>query len=97
MARLPRESIDNYFEYVIHIPTRTIYVGSTSSDNDDTGTDFRMAEYAIKALHLLDQTTGQINVVLNNLGGDCYHGLAIYDAIKACQNEVSILGTGSIM
>lgn len=69
--------------------------------NDDTaqegGTDYRMAEFAIKGLHVLDATVGDIIIKMNNVGGDEYHGLAIFDAIRRCTNAVTIVGFGCIM
>ena len=60
-----------------------------------------MAERAIKALHILDSTapTGDkpITVIMNNPGGDEYHGMAIYDAIKSCKNHVTIVVFGMAM
>ena len=99
MARSTREDIDRFFDYGLHAPTRTIYIGSCStlSDDQESATDYRMAEYAIKALHVLDLTNGAITIRMNNMGGDYCHGMAIYDAIKGCSNEITIIGTGYVM
>ena len=34
---------------------------------------------------------------MNNTGGDVYHGLAIFDAIKTCKNHVNIIVYGHAM
>jgi len=99
MTRLSRDTIDQWYEYGLHVPTRTLYVGSASEGEDgESGTDFVMAEKTIKGLHLLDTQSAQaITIVMNNLGGDWCHGMAIYDAIKACRSKVTVIGTGAVM
>jgi len=66
-------------------------------DGDDSGVDAIMAERVIKALCLLDQTDAPIIIIMNNPGGDWYHGMAIYDAIKACKSHVTIKVLGMAM
>lgn len=100
MAKYSRDDLDRFHDYGIHIPTRTIYMGSeTSSEFDgESGVDFLMAERIVKNLHILDAMGDQpITIIMNNVGGDVYHGMAIYDAIKACRNKVIIHGMGNVM
>lgn len=99
MARINRDDVDKLYDYDIYIPSRTIYMGSveTSEENGDSGVDAIMAERIIKALHLLDQKNEPITIIMNNPGGDWYHGMAIYDAIKECQSEVTIKVKGMAM
>lgn len=101
MSKIVRESIDRFFDYGIHIETRTIYMGSEEYDMFDggeTGTDHKMAERIIKAIHILGATPDKpIKIIMNNLGGDWYHGMAIYDAIKACPCHVTIEVMGYAM
>jgi ATP-dependent protease ClpP protease subunit len=65
-------------------------------NDEESGTDFQMADNMIKCLHILDQTPGEITIIHNNLGGDWYHCLAIYDAIRLCENNtiIKIFGYG---
>lgn len=101
--RVNKESIDRFYDYDIHIETRTLYIGSANADveHGESGVDATMAERAIKGLHLLDSSapTGDkpISIVMNNPGGDFYHGLAIFDAIKACKNHVTVVVYGHAM
>lgn len=99
MARINKESIDRFFDYSVHPETRTIYVGSNEVEmnGEESGTDVKMAEKVIKALHILDQKDEPIVIILQNPGGDFYAGMAIYDAIKACQSEVTIKVYGQAM
>lgn len=97
-----RDDIDRFFDYEVYIPTRRLYIGSvTNLDGNEAGVDHQMAERAIKGLHILDSLAPAgdkpINIIMNNPGGDYYHGMAIYDAIKACNNHVTIRATGYVM
>lgn len=98
MARINRDDVDKLYDYDLYIPSRTIYMGSCSVDeNGESGVDAVMAERVIKALHLLDQKNEPITIIMNNPGGDWYHGMAIYDAIKECQSEVTVKVKGMAM
>lgn len=103
MAKLVRDDVDKFFDYEIYIPTRTIYMGSVDNDQEvgESGTDGAMAERVIKALHILDSSAPAgdkpITIIMNNPGGDEYHGMAIYDAIKGCNNHVTIIVYGHAM
>jgi ATP-dependent Clp protease protease subunit len=88
--RLTKDNIDRFFDYDIHLESRTIYLGSEI----DEGT----TERVIKALHLLGRTNrNKLSVLLNSPGGCLYNGLAIYDAIKACSCPVIIEVLGHAM
>jgi ATP-dependent Clp protease protease subunit len=91
MAKIRRDSVDQFFDYDVSLDTRTIYIGSNGDDEgEETGVDYKMAEKAIKALHLLSQSEGPITILMNNLGGDFIHGMAIYDAIKEKRNHITV-------
>lgn len=96
-----RDDIEQMMFHNIYLPTRTIYMGSGSDDADsgESGTDFRMAETIIKTLSILGSQDQDkpITILLNNLGGDVYHGLAIYDAIKLCPSPIIIKAYGYVM
>jgi len=96
MAR-KSDSIGTFFDYGLDASTRTLYIGSIGTEGVDNGVDYKMAEYAIKGLDILDRSEGPIRIRLNTIGGDEYQGLAIYDAISLCKNQVSIIGMGNIM
>lgn len=103
MKKMQRDDIDKFFDYEIYLPTRTLYMGSAINDPDsgESGTDGAMAERVIKGLHILDSSApngdGPITIIMNNIGGDEYHGLAIFDAIKSCKNHVTIKVFGHAM
>lgn len=89
-----------YHERGVYLPTRTLYLGSeaTEVDGGESGCDAKMAERFLKNLHILDSASPDpITVIMNNVGGDEYHGLAIYDAIKLSRCEVTIRARGHAM
>lgn len=91
MGRVNRDDIDKLFDYGIYIPTKTIVtVGET---------DEEVAANILKGLHILDNayTEKPITIHLNNLGGDEYHGMCIYDSIQECESEVVIIAKGHVM
>ena len=97
-----KDNIDRFFHYGVDDVSRTIYMGSTSSDEgEESGTDYQMAEYVIKGVHVLESQAPNgekpITIIMNNVGGDEVHGLAIYDAIALCKNHVTIKVFGHAM
>jgi len=97
--KIVRDDVDKFFDYGIDISSQTLYMGSESEDeNGETGVNYAMSERVIKGLHLLDRKVKNgITIIMNNIGGCTIHGMAIYDAIRACQNEVTIEVCGSAM
>lgn len=55
-----------------------------------------MAYRTIVSLQILDQSPGDIRILINSHGGHEGSGYAIYDAIKLCQNRVIIEGYGEV-
>lgn len=90
MSNIRRDDVDRFFEYGLDVPSRTIYLGGSC-------TEHKLAEAAVKSLHLLGQKEENILILLNNPGGDEYHGLAIYDAISNCKAHVTVRGYGHVM
>jgi ATP-dependent Clp protease, protease subunit len=88
--RLNRDDIDKLYDYGIYIPTKTLI---TVGDSDE-----EVASNIMKGLHILDsiQVDTPLTIHLNNCGGDEYHGMAIYDAIKACKSKTIIVGMGNV-
>lgn len=93
MANYIKEDIDRWFDYSYLSSKRMIYVGSFDSEMDsgegESGTDSQMSEYFIKAMtHLNGISHKPIIIHMNNLGGDWYHGMAMYDAIRASSSHI---------
>lgn len=98
MAKINRDEVDKFFDYGIDLTNSTIYMGSEYEDGDgESGVDSQMTARIIKALHLLDLKDKDITIIMNNPGGDAIHGMAIYDAIKACKNQVTVKVFGHAM
>lgn len=87
-----------WMDYGINLRSNLMYLGSfEDSKGDEVGVDFRLADFTIKALGLLDSQDRPVTILMNNIGGDEYHGMAIYDAIKECENTVTIKVYGHAM
>lgn len=103
--KLTKDDIDHFMDNDIYLPTRTIWMGSNSSDeNGEAGVDYVMAERMGKTLHILDNfdtasRNGEkpIHIMMNNVGGEVTHGMCIYDAIEGCKNHVTIKVYGHAM
>lgn len=98
--RINRDDVDKWHDSGLYIPTRHVYMGSEHSDSElaEGGCDYLMAEKIIKNLHVLESINKEpITILMNNLGGDKYHGLAIYDAIRLCESRVIIKVLGHAM
>lgn len=99
--RINRDDVDKFHDYSLYIPKRTIYMSSenvSDADFSESGCDTIMAERQIKNLTILESLSQDpITIIMNNIGGDEYHMLAIYDAIKACKSHVTIKVFGHAM
>ena len=85
-----RSDIDRFWDTHLHVPTRTLVLSGE--------VDQELAETAILGLHVLDSVNfAPITIILNTEGGDEQHGMAIYDAIRRCNSEVTVVGTGHVM
>lgn len=98
--RLNRDDVDKWHDSGIYIPTRHIFMGSEHSDSElgEGGCDYLMVERVIKNLHILESINKEpITILLNNIGGDVYHGFAIYDAVRVCESHITIKVFGHAM
>lgn len=83
-------------EYNIDLKANHIYLlgEPQRSDHDagEPGVEFAMANRFIKNLNILMRTSQDpILIHMKTCGGDWHEGMAIYDAIRACPNPVTIL------
>lgn len=98
--RINKDDIDRFHDYSLYIPKRTLYMGSEHVNDafSESSTDTSMAERQIKNLLILDSMSQEpITIIMNNLGGDVNHGLAIYDAVITCQSHITIRVLGNAM
>lgn len=99
-----KDDIELFHGYNLFVPTRTIYIGSESSSDimiehgEESGVDHSLSEKFIKNLLILESISEeQIHVIINNPGGDYYHGMAIYDSIKNSKCHITITVYGHAM
>ncbi len=99
MAKLVKESADKWLHNNVDTLNRTIYMGSVRGEmGDEPGVDAFMAESVIKAMYLLETLNSDpITILMNNPGGDFFHGLAIYDAIQTAKSHCTIKVFGHAM
>jgi len=100
MAKHTKDDIDKLHDYSIYTPSRLIYIGSEQSDSDlnESGTDYLMAERLIKNIEILEHINADpITIIMNNLGGDFYHGMSVYDRIISSKCHVTIKAFGYAM
>jgi ATP-dependent protease ClpP protease subunit len=91
LSALQQENLEHFFDYSIDVANRTLYVGGGDTiPSEEPGVDYMLAERVLKGLLYLDRLPGEITIILNNPGGSEYHGLAIYDALMACANHVTV-------
>lgn len=98
-TRLLVEFANLYHDHELYLPTRTIFLSSVNSTiDDDGGCDTKMAEHFIKNMDILETYSAEpITIKMNNIGGDSYHALAIYDAIKESPCKTTIVVRGHAM
>lgn len=100
MSRLAKESIDRFFDYNLHVESRTLWVGDEEEGKEgERGINSTAAQYVVKALHLLVAASPEkeITIYLNSGGGCWFNGMAIYDAITLCPCQVTAYVVGSAM
>lgn len=83
-----KDSISIFQDKAICYETKTIKIfGEIDSD---------MKDIVISNLHILDQKTGEVTILLSSEGGCVTSGLDIVDAIRAMKNHVRIITYGEV-
>ncbi|KKN98849.1 hypothetical protein LCGC14_0140900 [marine sediment metagenome] len=97
-----KDDVDRWFDYSYLPSKRLVYVGShdaeMASGEGESGTDCQMAEFFTKSIIHCDLVSSKpIIVHMNNLGGDWYSGMMMYDAIRASTSHVYGICWGAAM
>jgi len=90
--------IELYYDKGVDLRTRTLYMGSEEGTENEIG--YLVAQRVIKGLDVLSQYGNKklpITIKMNTMGGDVINGMAVYDAIRECKEEVHIIVCGSAM
>ena len=91
MSKITKQDL-SVFELTVEanldIPNRRIYI--------DDEIDEHSVSLALKGLHYLDQTEGDIEILISSGGGEVYGAYAIYDSINSCKNKTLTIGTGAV-
>lgn len=92
--------IEMMHEYGINIKDFTIYLdgypreyGSGEENYDEPGIEYQMANRFVKNLHILQGKNPKrpILIHMRTPGGDPEIGLSLYDSIRACPNNITIV------
>lgn len=80
-------------ENCLDVDNRIIYLhGSDLVEEQEPGVDYRMASMFVKNINFLSMLSRDpITIHMNTIGGEWSYGMAIYDAIKLCGCEVTII------
>lgn len=90
--------MDYWFANHIHFDSRTIFMGSQFSDDDEeSGVNSIMFENLFKAMLILEESSDPITIIMNNPGGDFYHGMAIIDVLQNSPCQIIIIAYGYCM
>ena len=88
MTKLDKDIIEIFHDNGLCLTTKTVRV--------EGEIDEELAGKTLANLHLLDQMTGEITIILSTNGGCVTAGFKIYDAIRACKNHVKIIAYGEV-
>lgn len=92
------EAANTFFLHNVDLDSRTIYLGSGGDDEQDSevGIDHKLAANVIKGIRALDEQDSKepITIYINCIGGDHYHGMAIFEAIRLAKSKVNIIVLG---
>jgi ATP-dependent Clp protease protease subunit len=94
--RINRDDIDKLHDYGLHIPTRTVYLETpTTDEGEEHGVGYSMLQRVKKNLRLLDSLSADpITLDINTSGGSTFQGMGIFDVIRACRSPIKGLVSG---
>lgn len=89
--------VKDVHDYNLDLKSRTIYLNNYPSvvDDSNAGVDHKMASNFIKNIRILDSMNkSPIFIHMHSIGGSLFDGMAIYDAIRACESYVTMIVYG---
>jgi ATP-dependent Clp protease protease subunit len=92
------DSISDIHSNNIDFINRVIFLQEKDDTEVSSGIDFRMAQNFIKNINILIKSNPSepITICLQTIGGCWYSGISIYDIIKSCSCDITIIGYGQI-
>jgi len=97
MATIPgADALGYWLEYGIDLKNRRISLHRGIATSEEMEDSSQGIEHVLRAIQFMDSTQGTIELWVSSPGGDICEALAIYDAIRACNNTVQTVGTGCI-
>jgi ATP-dependent protease ClpP protease subunit len=87
--------LDSFHLHGASLLTREIFLHNHHSYDENPGVEYKMSTMFIKNLRALDQDSSKdITIHMQSIGGDWNDGIAIYDAIKMCRSRITIISYG---
>lgn len=86
------------FDHGIDIRKRRVFLQLPLSydEEEHPNPGGSVVEQVVRGLLYLDKTQGEIELWVNTPGGSIYEMFAIYDTMRACDNDVTTVGFGQI-
>lgn len=81
-----KDHLSNFHDYGIYYPTKTLEIFGEIDDS--------MHNQFVRNMHVLNNITGRIKVLMDSAGGDVQKAMAMYDTIANSKNYVEILVVG---
>ena len=89
--------VHDVHEYSVNFDKREIFLHSWCSSEEESGVDYKSAITLGKNLAILSSfSNSPITVHMQIVGGNWHDGMAIYNYIRSCINEVTIKGYGHV-
>jgi ATP-dependent Clp protease protease subunit len=82
------------FEHGMDLRRRRVFIQCGIEEGLTPG--LNVAEQATRGMLFLDKTEGDIECWINTPGGDVDHMFAIYDIMRACENDIVTIGHGAV-
>lgn len=87
--------LDSFHLHGASLLTREIFLHNHHSYDENPGVEYKMSTMFVKNLRALDQDSSKdITIHMQSIGGDWNDGIAIYDAIKMCRSRITIISYG---
>lgn len=97
-SNMPIENdiLQDFHNHGANVKSREVFLhNSYTTDDENPGVEYKMANTFIKNLRALDRENNQdITVHMHSIGGEWADGMAIYDAITMATSKITMISYG---